>query len=532
MRIRFIEPAPAGHHVYDRVLLPRLGNPLMATVLRELGHDTRCYCEVLAPVDVADCLDADLVGISGTTATQPVAYRLADEFEAAGVPVVLGGSHVSFLPDEALEHARYVVRGEGQRTIVELVDALERGAPLTGVAGLSWRDGAGRTSHNPPRRRCTQAEFEALPIPDLSLVDGHRRMTVKPAMTQWGCPYDCEFCAVTPMFSRTVRYRRADQVVAELAGLHADTVFFHDDLFVVNRDRTRRLLHAMIEQGVTPDWLAQVRAQTVFRPGHDRQPDHELLRLMRDAGCWMVMVGFESIDDRSLAQINKKQTVNDITAAVELFHQHSIAVHGMFVAGIDTDPPGQAQRTAAFAERTGIDTIQLMIETPLPGTRLYDRVRAEHRLLTDDWSRYDGHHTVMWPTRTHPLQLQREVLDAMSRFYALPRALLPGLRAAVRHAPDVLRAALHHRSPSGSPALSSLALRHQWSRLLDRIQAALPEQAGRDLRRDLFVPALRAYGHRQLAAWRAQPRTRAHLDLLATLEDTARSPVQGGTACL
>ena len=105
---------------------------------------TGVFCEMLGPIDLGECLAADLVGISGTTATQPAGYALADELSAAGVAVVLGGSHVSFRVEEALEHAPYVVRGEGQQTILELVAALERGASLGGIAGLSWRDGWAR----------------------------------------------------------------------------------------------------------------------------------------------------------------------------------------------------------------------------------------------------------------------------------------------------------------------------------------------------------------------------------------------------
>ena len=210
----------------------------MGKMLAGSGHDVRIDCEVLAPVDLDDLLGADLVGISSTTATAPAAYRLADLLGTAGVPVVLGGPHVSFCADEALGHANYVVRGEGEQTIGELVACLEEGRPLEEVRGLSFRAGDGEPHHNPARPRCTQEEFERLPIPDLSLIEGHRRMTAKPLMTQWGCPFDCEFCSVVTMFSRAVRHRRTDQVLAELEGLGAERVFFYDDNFVVNKART------------------------------------------------------------------------------------------------------------------------------------------------------------------------------------------------------------------------------------------------------------------------------------------------------
>lgn len=510
MRIRFIEPRPPGHHVFDRALLPRLGCPLMATVLSELGHDARCYCELLTAVDVEDCLRADLVGISGTTSTQPYAYQLAAEFEDAGVPVVLGGPHVTFMPDEALAHASFVVRGEGQQTICELVAAMEGRGRLADIGGLSWRDADHRAYHNPPRPHCTQREFQSLPIPDLSLIDGHKRMDVKPLMTQWGCPFDCEFCGVTAMFSRSVRYRRNDQILAELAGLDAETVFFHDDLFVVDKARTRELLRQMIARDLTPRWLAQVRAaETVFASKSSRTADHELLRLMHDAGCWMVMVGFESVSAASLEQMNKRQTVDDIVAATDLFHRHGIKVHGMFIAGVDTDTVQQADHTVRFAKRVGIDTIQIMTETPLPGTRLYQRAQAEHRLITDDWALYDGHHAVMQPAQMRPGELQAAILRAMERFYTLPRVVLPAVRGLLQHAPELLRMTLGARVPARLPTLSSLARGHRWQRLLSSLTSRLPQADRRVVEEALAVATLRAYGRKQLANLRTQEHSSA-----------------------
>jgi len=124
LRIRLVELRPAGHNVYDFSLLPRLGLPLIGRMLADSGHDVHVFCELLAPVDLQECFDADLVGISTTTSTAPAAYRLADTLAEAGVPVVLGGPHVTFCTDDALEHAPYVVRGEGERTMTELVARL------------------------------------------------------------------------------------------------------------------------------------------------------------------------------------------------------------------------------------------------------------------------------------------------------------------------------------------------------------------------------------------------------------------------
>ncbi len=499
LRIRLVEPRPPGRTVYDFALLPRLGLPLIARMLAEAGHDVRVYCEVLAPVDLEECLRADLVGISSTTATAPAAYWLADLLTDGGVTVVLGGPHVTFMTEEALDHAPYVVRGEGEATMLELVACLEQGRPLEGVRGLSFLGPWGEAHHNPARRRCSQEEFEHLPSPDLGLVEGNERMTTKPLMTQWGCPFDCEFCSVTAMFSRSVRHRRADQVLSELSRLDAERVFFHDDNFVVNKARTAGLLRAMLGAGLSPEWFAQVRADSALRSLSQPEVDNDFLALMRRSGCRAVMIGIEAITDEGLAHIGKRQRVATVVRAVRAFHDHGIAVHGMFVAGLDTDTASSAEATAAFARRLGVDTFQLMVETPLPGTRLWERVAGD-RLLTDDWSLYDGHHVVMRPAQMSPLELQLGVLRAMRRFYSWPAIFRSGLVGGVKHLPDrtfAARPALLRRLPALAPA----AWARHWDQVAPLLGSALPSRPRARLAEALWVPALRFYARRQLAAW-------------------------------
>ncbi|HYM45118.1 MAG TPA: radical SAM protein [Solirubrobacteraceae bacterium] len=537
LRIRFVEPRPPGRNVYDHILLPRLGLPLMATMLAEGGHDTGVFCEMLGPIDLGECLAADLVGISGTTSTQPAGYALADELSAAGVAVVLGGSHVSFRVEEALEHAPYVVRGEGQQTIVELVAALERGTALGGIAGLSWRDNLGRAHHNPARSHCSQTQFERLPIPDLSLIEGHERLEVKPAMTQWGCPYDCEFCSVTAQFSRVVRHRRTDQVLAELAGLSAGELFFHDDNFVVNKRRTAELLRGMVDAGLTPSFAAQMRADTVLRSRTSYEIDHEFLELLRQAGCAMAMVGFESISEENLASIGKRTSVAVSEQAVRAFHRHGIAVHGMFVVGLDFDDASSAQATAAFARRLGIDTFQLMMVTPAPGTRLWERLESEGRLIEADWTFFDGHHAVLRPERMTPLELQLSALDAMRRFYSRSAIAGPALRGILRHLPELLGIVTRHAgglvrslgrealgprqrdatradARSLDPAASSAPV---LSRALTSVASSLTRDERARLEAALGVAALRLYGRRRVAEFWDQDHSRSHTARLATL---------------
>ncbi len=527
MRIRFAEPSPPGHTVYDHVLLPRLGLPLMATMLAQRGHDTAVFCEMLTPIDVSECLTADLVGLSATTSTAPAAYRLCDQARADGIDTVIGGPHVTFCIDEALQHARFVVRGEGHQTLVELVAALQNGGELGLIEGLSWRDERGETHHNADRKRCSQEEFESLPIPDLTLIRGHEKLGVKPIMTQWGCPFDCDFCSVTAQFSRVVRFRRTEQVLAELRGLDAVEVFFYDDNFVVNKHRTRELLEAMIAEGLTPSFSAQVRADMVLKSRARGEIDHEFLELMHNAGCETVMIGFESISDVNLAQVGKKLTVELSEQAVGAFHEHSIAVHGMFVIGLDGDNVNSARETADFATRVGIDTFQLMIITPAVGTRLNARIKAEDRLLTEDWTLYDGHHAVLAPKLMTPLQLQLTAQDAHEQFYSRKAIASSAMQTLVPNLPALLRILARRSATAGIAVARELrsARRERGAGntsaiaiAFAEIERSLTKQERNQLRSALFVPAIRAYGRHQIRVQSSQRMTLDHMNRLAKLD--------------
>ena len=173
MKIRLIEPAPAHLHMWSYTFLPRLGLPLIGAGLEAAGHDVVIYCPQFSPIDWDDVLGADLVGISTTTSTAPAAYEIAARVREHGVPTIVGGSHVTFMADEALAHADYVARGEGgDALMLELIEVLRGERTLETIDGLSFtRDG--EAVHNPPREACR--DLDTLPVPDLTLIAGSRR---------------------------------------------------------------------------------------------------------------------------------------------------------------------------------------------------------------------------------------------------------------------------------------------------------------------------------------------------------------------
>jgi anaerobic magnesium-protoporphyrin IX monomethyl ester cyclase len=409
MKIRLIEPEPPGMHVWAKVLLPRLGLPIIAATLKSHGHDVLVYNPTMAPIDWEDVYTSDLVGLSSTTSTASTAYQFADELRARGIPVIIGGSHVTFMAEEALGHADYVARGEGgEELMLELIEALDGSRRLEDVGGLSFRQD-GETVDNPLRERCI--DLDTLPFPDLSLLVGNERLQTMPIMTSWGCPFACNFCSVTAMFGRKYRFRSAESVIAELEDKRPRRIFFYDDNMAADKKRLKRLLTMMVERNLVIPWSAQVRTDVVRDP--------ELLDLMRRTGCELVYLGLESVNQATLDGYEKSQTVEDIERAIKVLHDFGIKSHGMFVLGADTDTVQTVRDTVTFAIKNKIDTVMLNILTPLPGTPQFEELDATGRIFDKRWELYDAHHVVFEPKLMTPYELQIEVLRGYMRFYSL-----------------------------------------------------------------------------------------------------------------
>ena len=415
MRIALIEPGPPGFHIYSFIKQIRLGLPLLGALARARGHELHIDAENLSEIDWDDVLGSDLVGISTITSTAIKAYRYATRVQEAGIPVVMGGPHVTFEADEALEFCDYVVRGEGEDTLLELLEVLQGRRDPDTILGLSYH-GRGGQHHNPPRPQ--RASLDDLPAPDLSLVERHDRIHPTPFVSSRGCQYDCEFCCVILMFGRRVRTVGPEKVIADLRALKPEGIFFYDDNFVISKRSTKALLARMIREELNVPFSAQIRVDAVCKDG---RVDHELLRLLREAGCEYVYLGLESANPKTLAAFNKHQSVSDMAGGLAALNEYEIGTHGMFVFGADDDTPESLGETADFAIERGLSSVQFLILTPLPGTRQYRMLRESGRIFTNNWSLYDGHHVVYWPKRMSPLELQEAAFEAHQRFYRLSR---------------------------------------------------------------------------------------------------------------
>jgi radical SAM superfamily enzyme YgiQ (UPF0313 family) len=414
-----VEARAPGLHVFSRFPLPRLGLPLLGKILELEGYDVRIYCPDLRRIDWNDVWSADLILISSTTSTAPEAYRIAQEARNRGIPVVFGGSHVTFKPEEALQFADYVVRGEGEQTIVELLEWLGGGgrSNIFDIHGLSFRM-EGRIHHNPSRPPLR--DLDALPYPDLSLIQGFEKIKVVPMITSRGCPFNCTFCSVTKMFGRGYRFRSTMNVVDEIEKLCRQfpekSFFFYDDNFTASPRRTKALLKEILKRRIHFRWMAQTRT--------DVAKDEELVSLMSETGCTRLFIGLESVNPETLKAYRKNQTVEEIDECIEVLRRHDISVHGMFALGGDEDDLATIKNTVSFALRRRLSTVQFLILTPIPGSDFYGEMVSQGRIINEEWSEYDGHHVKFTPMRISPWKLQiATVPRAMIKFYSLKQSL-------------------------------------------------------------------------------------------------------------
>ncbi len=455
-KIVLIEPQAPNYHVFSKFPLPRLGLPIIGTLLRQKGFAVKIFVEDLGRINWQEVAKADLVGISTITSTAPRAYELIKKIKRIKphLPIVIGGVHATFCPEEALCYADFCIRGEGEIAFLELVGALQNNDPeqaFAKIANLSFKNKKGKIKHNNLR---PLIDLDDLPFPDLSLLNA-KNLRILPIQTSRGCPFNCVFCSVVPMFGRKMRFRKETLVLEELErGITAYQprhIFFYDDNFGMDKNRMKRLLNTMLENlDYIPPWSAQVRV--------DLADDEEALALMQKTNCFYVYLGLESINPKTLLAYRKHQTLEQIRRAIEIFHHYKIKVHGMFVLGGDDDV-ATIRATVRFAKKAKIDTVQFLMLTPLPGTPLYTDLKKQNRLLTENWANYDAHHVVFQPKKISAYILQIETIKAMRYFYSvwqIWKLLLPGY---------ISKANLH-----------LLALRHVARRFLQKWQNKITNQ--------------------------------------------------------
>ena len=341
--------------------------------------------EKVEPLDLEQ--EADLVGITAMTALAPRAYEIADHFRRRGIKVVMGGMHVSALPEEALQHCDSVVVGEAEELWPRLLADFEQQMlqPL-----YRHEDGSRRSRIcRCPIGSCTATSATCRCI--LSRRRGAARWTASSARS-------------LRLSAGSYRNRPHDEVIAELRSLRPfegrfilkNCVFFVDDNIISNRAYARELLPR----------LAEFKLKWFSHASMNIAKDPEMLELCQRSGCIGLFIGFETLSAETLRAVGKRVNhPEEYLEAVQRIHDHGIGIDASFVFGLDADDEGVFDRTLEFVERAKIEVAYYSILTPYPGTRLHQRLTEEERILTQDWSLYDTSHVVYRPRRLTPDQL-------------------------------------------------------------------------------------------------------------------------------
>ena len=433
-KVTLLKVEPKRANVYSAFAYPGLALPLLGTVLKEKEYDVKIYVERFQKWDRDRILASELIGITVNSAEVSECYSLADEIRSKKkIPIVMGGYHVTFLPEEALDHCDFVVRGEGEECFAELVDILIHGdGDVEKIQGISYSKN-GTVINNPDRPLLQNIDL----IPDQSLVAGyaeyHRRFFQHffplgaLVASSRGCPFDCSFCSIIEIYHRTMRFRTPEAVIEDIRRQISLTkrnyIYFVDDNFTGNASRCKSLLEAIIKANLNIRFSAQVRLEF--------SQDEEFIRLWKEAGGYLVFIGFESVNPQTLLDFKKKQTVEEIIYCIERLRKAKISVHGMFILGGETDTEQTVRETAQFAIDNHVDTVQFLPLTPLPGTQIWKKLSSEGRLfltVNPDTGKYEldygvGNSVIFRTKNINPVRLQQELLKAHEMFYSYKNIL-------------------------------------------------------------------------------------------------------------
>lgn len=375
MKIVFISPAGPLYRyrggIFRRSLRysPLTLVTLAAYIPDELNAEVQIFDEGIE--EAPDRPDADLIAMTVITGSAKRAYELAARYREQGIPVVLGGPHVTLIPEDAAPHADCIVTGYAEHTWPQLL-----------------RDFA--AGHMRPRYDQGQLDLADLPLPRRDLLQAKKYSTTSVFEATRGCAHNCEFCVVPAAWGRRPYQKPVADVVRDIRSTGTRKALFIDLNLIADRAYARRLFEALVPLNIRWFGLATVLLQ------HDQ----ELLELMARSGCRGLLVGLESVNQDSLSVACKRfnQSI-DFYEFVRLLHRYRIALMGTFVFGLDSDTPEVFEETARFAVDAAIDLPRFAIATPFPGTALYKRLQLEGRILTRDWDIYDGQHVVFQPSQ-------------------------------------------------------------------------------------------------------------------------------------
>lgn len=332
----------------------------------------------------------DLVGISAMTCYAERGYEIARAFRARGVPVVMGGVHPSFMPQEALRHADAVVVGEAEGVMGRVLDDLERGS----LSGVYKAD--------------RLVDMADVPLPRYDLMRKGRYFNKAFVQTARGCHHACAFCAEQLMYGLEFRFKPIDRVLRDIEMCGDRLITIGDADFFGVKSRAIEVMQALKGRGIR--WQAGVNAAASH--------DEELLDLAAESGCYQLCIGFESMSRQTLRSVHKFQNrPEDFQALVDKIHQRGLMVLGLFMFGFEGDDASVFDETARFAIDAGYDSCAFSIFTPYPGTVVWYEMLRRQQITSYDWNAYDQSHIVFRPKEMSQEELRDGYRQTYARFY-------------------------------------------------------------------------------------------------------------------
>lgn len=342
----------------------------------------------------------DLVAITAVTSSVTRGYELATYFKRKGSYVVMGGHHVTLLPEEALLHADTVLTGPADRIWQEFLEDFSVGTPKRRYDGKHCDI---NSSHIVPKRELMQKS---------------RYIGVPTVIANFGCTNHCEFCVINSFWGGKYTARNIQEVITELQGLKSKYFLFLDPSPTSNPAYAKELYKALIPLKIK--WAGLCTTDII--------DDSELFDLMIKSGCIGILMGFETFSKESLNEAHKKNTVEKYKAVVDQFHKAGVTILGTFMLGFDGDTKESILKMPDYIEEIGVDIPRFAILTPYPNTPTYKRFQSENRILSGNWNDYDSIHAVFSPKNFSKEELEKMLISVSNECYTMKRILKRALK--------------------------------------------------------------------------------------------------------
>lgn len=335
----------------------------------------------------------DIVAITAVTSSVRRGYELAAYFKGKGSYIVMGGHHVTLLPDEALQYADTVMTGPADRIWREFIGDFMMGAPKRRYDGTPCDIGLTNV------------------VPKRELMQKNKYIGVPTVIANFGCTNQCEFCVINSFWGGKHTARRIEDVIAEIQSLKSKYILFLDPSPTSNRAYAKELYRALIPLKIK--WAGLCTT--------DIGEDEELFDLMIQSGCIGILMGFETFSEESLKESRKRNIVQKYRAVVDKFHKRGVTILGTFMLGFDGDTKESIMKMPDYIEQIGVDIPRFAILTPYPNTPTYERLAAEGRITSENWNDYDSIHATFTPKHFTARELEEMLVSVSKECYTLKR---------------------------------------------------------------------------------------------------------------